>query len=183
MSENKRILMTKRLLREGLLELLKTKELNQITIKDLCEFSQINRSTFYRHYNNIMEILEEYLKEIQRMIITCYQDISLGKNIQSSIFQVIEYIYFNKEQCFFFQKKEILTIFLNIINPMFYKNMDEISKYSKHSKIEQKYLPLILINATEIILSEWFNSDTKESPEEITSLILNVSKKISGVSK
>ena len=181
MEENKRILMTKRLLREALLESLKTKEMNQITIKEICDVSQINRSTFYRHYNNTMEVLEEYLKEIHQIILSCYQNISSGKEIQNSIYPVIDYIYYHKEQCFFLQKKDILNIFMNMIGPTFYQNINEVFQYYKHSKIEQKYFSLILINATEVIISEWITSETLESPEEITSLIFNVSKRILGI--
>lgn len=181
MEENKRILMTKRLLREALLESLKTKEMNQITIKEICDISQINRSTFYRHYNNTMEILDEYLKEIYQIILSCYQSISSGKEAQNSIYPVLDYIYHHKEQCFFLQKKDILDIFMNMIAPTFYQNINEVFQHYKHSKAEQKYFPLLLINATEVIISEWITSETLETPEEITALIFNVSKRILGI--
>lgn len=179
--ENKRILMTKRLLKEALLESLKTKEMNQITIKEICDASQINRSTFYRHYNNTMDVLEEYLKEFHQITLSCYKNISSGKEIQNSMFPVIEYIYNHKEQCFFFQKKDILNIFMKMIGPTFYLNMNEVFKNYKHSKIEQTYLPLILISASEVVISEWINSGLKETPDEITFLMLSISKRVLGL--
>lgn len=47
--ENQRIAITKGLLKESLLHLLKKKKIDRITITELCQESGINRSTFYRY--------------------------------------------------------------------------------------------------------------------------------------
>lgn len=44
--ENRRTRLTKRLLRESLLELLHEKPVDHITVKELCECAELNRSTF-----------------------------------------------------------------------------------------------------------------------------------------
>ena len=41
---------TKRKIQESLLELMKTKKFEAITINDITTLIDINRSTFYRHY-------------------------------------------------------------------------------------------------------------------------------------
>ena len=43
MVENRRVMMTKRLLKESIFELMKNKPLNKITIKELCENADANR--------------------------------------------------------------------------------------------------------------------------------------------
>lgn len=43
-------------------ELIKNKKLSCITITELCTAAKINRNTFYYHYNNIYELLEENKK-------------------------------------------------------------------------------------------------------------------------
>ena len=45
---NRKIQMTKKLIREVLFECLKEKDINKITISGLCEKADINRSTFYK---------------------------------------------------------------------------------------------------------------------------------------
>ena len=68
--ENQRIALTKRLLRESLLRLMSEKSIKNITVSELCETAEINRSTFYNHYgcpndvlldieNNVVADLEE----------------------------------------------------------------------------------------------------------------------------
>ncbi len=50
-----RIILTKRLLREGLLRCLERKPMEKITIHELCKESGINRRSFCRHYQSPME--------------------------------------------------------------------------------------------------------------------------------
>ena len=64
MKENQRIAVTKRMLKEGLLRLLRDKELKNIRITELCAESGVNRATFYRHY----EMVEDVLYELERDI-------------------------------------------------------------------------------------------------------------------
>ncbi len=57
--ENQRVRLTKQLLKKSLIALMKEKAFYQITVSDVCTLSELNRSTFYRHYNNVHDILLE----------------------------------------------------------------------------------------------------------------------------
>lgn len=46
---------------DALLALLKRKDFEYITVKDVCEEAKVNRSTFYLHYENTTDVLEEVL--------------------------------------------------------------------------------------------------------------------------
>lgn len=69
MAENQRILLTRRLLREGLLRILAVKDIGSVSVAELCREAGINRVTFYRHYgcprDVLMSIGEELLAQIQ----------------------------------------------------------------------------------------------------------------------
>ncbi len=62
--ENQRIAITKRMLRESLLELLKHKDISKISITELCQAAGINRSTFYRYYTVPQDVLEDIGRQI-----------------------------------------------------------------------------------------------------------------------
>ncbi len=55
-------------IREAFLELLKKKTLEEITIGELCEKADVNRSTFYRNYTDIYALMESLVDE-------CFQDL------------------------------------------------------------------------------------------------------------
>lgn len=47
---NQRIAATKRSLQDALIEMLKTQNINSISIRELCLTARVNRTTFYNHY-------------------------------------------------------------------------------------------------------------------------------------
>ncbi len=61
---NRRTLIKKRILKESLLELMQEKPVSKITIKDICDLSDMSRSTFYLHYQDQFELLEDIEKEV-----------------------------------------------------------------------------------------------------------------------
>lgn len=50
---------TARRMNEALLSILEKKEFRYITIKEICDKAEVNRSTFYLHYENVNELLNE----------------------------------------------------------------------------------------------------------------------------
>ena len=62
--ENQRTRLTKRLLRESLLELLAEKPVERITVKELCEVAELNRSTFYAYYQDVPDLYYEMGNEL-----------------------------------------------------------------------------------------------------------------------
>lgn len=49
---------------EALITLLEKKDFAYITIKEICEVAGVNRSTFYLHYENTSDLLEETTRYI-----------------------------------------------------------------------------------------------------------------------
>ena len=57
--DNRSVRNTKRRLREGLLRLLEEKAINEISVKELTELVDVNRGTFYFHYQDIYDLLRD----------------------------------------------------------------------------------------------------------------------------
>ena len=65
-NEDTRVQYTKSVLKEALLQILETKPIAKVTIKELCEQAGLNRGTFYLHYNEPNDVLREIEKEFVR---------------------------------------------------------------------------------------------------------------------
>lgn len=69
---DRRVRKTRSQLRKGLASLMKEKSINEITVKELVDKVDINRSTFYLHYTDIYDLLQqtedELMDEITRTI-------------------------------------------------------------------------------------------------------------------
>lgn len=64
--ENQRIALTKRLLQEGLLTLLKNQPIDKVSVTELCRISGINRSTFYNHYISPQDVLSDLESNVSK---------------------------------------------------------------------------------------------------------------------
>lgn len=165
-----RVIRTQTALWEALEELIKTKKLSNITITELCTAAKINRNTFYYHYNNIFEFLDEHKKLIIDDL-NEIAEISKTHNKQNLV------------EVFAVLKKH--PHFLNIlISPNcdldFFNEIFDVAS-SKASIIFSKD-PNTLTNRERLLCSycnagcnaviiTWIMNDMKESPEEIADFI------------
>ena len=92
---DRRILKTKRALRESLLYLLKEQPIQKISVSRLCEKSDINRSTFYTYYSSPMDLLEsiedEILNTLEEDMIQFEKENSISQLMNSIIFYISEH--------------------------------------------------------------------------------------------
>lgn len=58
-NENRSVRNTKRRLREGLLQLMEARPIQEISVKELTELVDVNRGTFYFHYPDLYALLRE----------------------------------------------------------------------------------------------------------------------------
>ena len=102
-------------------ELLLKKEKESISINDICSRSQINRTTFYRHYSNISDIEEDIEKTVPNKFMQLLDNTDLD-----------DFLYGRKE-------------FLNTVNETI---VSEIGFYSKILLVNQNVSFLEKINSS-----------------------------------
>lgn len=75
---DRRVRKTKMQLRQGLARLMQKKSIKEITVKELVDEVDINRSTFYLHYTDIYQMLEkieeEAMADIREAMESCPDD-------------------------------------------------------------------------------------------------------------
>ena len=59
-----RVRRTKKLLREGLAQLMQEKSVKKISVRELSDLVEINRGTFYLHYKDIFDLVKEIEDEL-----------------------------------------------------------------------------------------------------------------------
>jgi AcrR family transcriptional regulator len=65
--EDLRIRRTRKLLQQAFIELTVEKGFASLTVRDITERAMVNRSTFYRHYLDKYDLLEQYMNEIYEL--------------------------------------------------------------------------------------------------------------------
>lgn len=61
--DDRRTVYSKKMIRESLYELLREKPLNKISVTEICDRADVNRSTFYSYYCDIYDLHDQITKE------------------------------------------------------------------------------------------------------------------------
>ncbi len=69
-NENRRSKLTRRIFRDSLKELLLEKNFGRISVREICERADMNRSTFYAHYVDQSDLL----RDVEDEFLSCLKD-------------------------------------------------------------------------------------------------------------
>ncbi|MEK4484218.1 TetR/AcrR family transcriptional regulator [Psychrobacillus sp. FSL H8-0484] len=78
---DRRISKSKTAMKEALLSLMKKKHFKEITITDIVQTADLNRGTFYKHYQYKEELLEEIIDDVIKDLIDSYRDPYKGMEV------------------------------------------------------------------------------------------------------
>ena len=172
--ENRKVKYTRIVIRESLFELLETKPLKHITVKELCELADINRGTFYSHYTDIYDLVDKLEGELIEKMTSVIQFESIGKQDQLQMFiDVFSHIRTNIGEYKIILLNPGSSRCLDVILAEVYEHHASVL-ISKHQPISQNMIDytfaLLSSGSTKVILN-WIENDFEESPEEMAKLI------------
>ncbi|MBQ8824948.1 MAG: TetR/AcrR family transcriptional regulator, partial [Ruminococcus sp.] len=159
----------------ALIELLEKKDFEYITIREICITANVNRSTFYLHYENTVDLLEECFENAISKLYKCYEKINTVENYDKCNIEelcfitpkyltpYLQYIKENqklfktitKNQTLFNTRNEFHKLFKDIFNPI-------LNRFNVPEK-KQKYMVLFFLNGVYAIINEWIKNNFKES--------------------
>lgn len=166
---NQRIALTKKLLKNGLTEMLQSHSIYEISIRELCQRAGINRSTFYKYYGSQFDLLSEMEQDLLGSVETT---LTSQENSSASIIQqVMEYLE---------KDIEFIRLLLNSnVDPQFPEklfSLEQIRRLSEELKAdmtedEYEYYYCFILHGAYEMVHRWINKDDREPPAWIASLI------------
>ena len=170
---------------EALITLLEKKDFAYITIKEICDTAGVNRSTFYLHYENTFELLQETTRYILDKHFAYYsvdmQSIANGFDdceAKDLMFITTEYLtpYLN----FIKENQRIFKVSLKHLHSM---NMDDV--YSRMFALifnpilarfripekERSYMMKFYLTGVVAIVMEWLDKNCSDDMETIIKVI------------
>ncbi|MFC7687035.1 TetR/AcrR family transcriptional regulator [Ureibacillus sp. GCM10028918] len=102
-SNSNQALRTKHFLKKAFIEMVHKKGFSAVTVKDIVDYAQYNRTTFYVYYQNIFDLVEELMDEMFEAI--QYNSMSKYKNnsqvkvqeLTTNSFELLYYIYDHRD--------------------------------------------------------------------------------------
>lgn len=182
-NQNQRIMLTKQLLQNALLELLKTKAIHSVSIRELCAEAGINRTTFYNHYGSQYDLLNDisqrFLDSVARHLSA--EDTSSREEVQRRVTLVLQY---------FADDPELAALLLNNnVDPAF---ADRIFSLQQITDLLNSALPdgidegeraatvAFAIHGGYRLLQDWINTPDRSPAKEQAALILQLARRVCG---
>lgn len=172
---DRRIRRTRRMLKQGLAELMREKEFKDITVKDITDRMDLNRGTFYLHYVDTYDLLEklenETLSDFQTMI-----DEHLSLTGKSSLRPVIEpiasYIVENADFCKILFENKASNDFVRKFTELIYQNGEAFirERLPEASSLAVDYCFSFISFGLIGLIKQWFDTGMEASQGELVSL-------------
>ncbi len=171
---------------KALIELLEKKDFEYITIKEICEKAEVNRSTFYLHYENTSDLLAETTSYITDSFLSYFTSDtkSLCFDFDSSELRdllfitpeyIVPYLTYIKENRRVFKTalKHIGSMNFNgVYDRMFKYIFNPILARFSFPENERKYIMKFYLTGVTALVNEWLNNDCRDSIEMISNVIV-----------
>lgn len=159
---------TKMMIKNTFLSLLKEKPVGKVSVTEICEGAQINRSTFYKYYDNPQDLLnkleDEYLKSLSKKL----------SRIEMRDFNQVFSIVLNdvKDNQDYFQtivsENGDVKFRDSIFDLIFQSNLATIKHiFPTMSAPHQRWLFYYLAEGFNGIFKQWMNDGMQEDVEEL----------------
>ena len=89
---NKRKKESKKKIEKIFVQLLQEKELNKISVTEICEKANINRSTFYTNYLDVYDLADKVAEELEHEVFLLYQDERMNKYNSNNFLKLFKHI-------------------------------------------------------------------------------------------
>jgi AcrR family transcriptional regulator len=178
---------TAQLMNQALIQLLEYKDIEYISVKEICEKAGVNRSTFYLHYETISDLVEEAIEHITDKFIGLFPQNSCDFVVNIQQVPINELILVREDYLipylsFIYDNKGVFKAAV--------KNPNCMKTFSRYSRLKQyvfepimerfqipkdvrNYWTCYYINGIWAIIEEWLKNDCRETVEQIETIIIS----------
>ena len=168
--ESRRVTMTKLLLKTALIELMQEKPFPQITIKELCERADLNRTPIYLHYADQQAVMRERENEATQKTIEYMKHASPDAGTVELIERFLNYV---KDSPMLFRtlllSGERASFKPDFIASTLSEIRENLPRYG--DELHEKYVFIFLMEGSAHIITEWLRSDFDLPTAEIAKTI------------
>lgn len=161
---NKRKKASQEKIEKVFLNLVQTKDINEISITTICKLAHLNRSTFYANYLDIYDLADKIADKLENEVGNLYQMERKNKYNSNDFLKLFKHI--KENQIFYktyFKLKKDEKFIIQKYDTNLSKNMYNDKFIDYHIEFFKAGL-----NA---IIRKWLEEGCKETPEEIDNII------------
>ncbi|HEN2235008.1 TPA: TetR/AcrR family transcriptional regulator [Streptococcus agalactiae] len=166
---------TKRAIEAAMITLLKDQSFNEISTINLTKTAGISRSSFYTHYKDKYEMIDQYQQSLFNKVEYIFDRNQFKK--EDALLEIFQFL--DRESLFAALltqngTKEIQTYILNKLQLMLSKELPVVNPDATKSDINRLYYSVYLSHAIFGVYQMWITRGKKESPQQITQVLLSL---------
>lgn len=173
---NQKIINTKKSLSKSLIYLLSKNAITEIDVSQLCTYAGVNRTTFYKHYNSLYDLLNELINEFFKKIEILFLKVNESENTTSKIALLLKYLKQNREFVSVIMNNNTLTtisqrlITLDFIDSLIKTNI----QYRKSVYINDNYYIDFIISGWYAVIKRWVNENCALDENTLARLLTSI---------
>lgn len=175
--ENQRVVITKRMLKESMLSILKEKELDTINVAELCRKAGVNRATFYRHYEIPRDVLMEIQQDLYRELLQQVKLPQATGDIRPMIEKLCVFLDDHQELLRILVRSNSDTEFADFMQDMYLELAKEYSHLGMLKRLDQEDIALLTLYSTGgsyFVLRSWIMGSIKKTPREMADYVYSL---------
>jgi AcrR family transcriptional regulator len=181
--ESRRIRYTKMVLRESLMELMKTNPISAISIKEICAKADISRSSFYNYYTDQYDLLKKTEEETLAFINNNLNKYALYKNEKQGALRMVEeilqYVVDNNKSIYvLFSENGNINFQKNLFRSIYEKNILKSLTDKLPDQQTKEYYFLFIVTGTISLIYHWIKNGMDKSIPELAKLIIDITSQI-----
>ena len=170
--EDRRVTLTKRMLKDALIDLLREVDIYHVSIRELCQRADVNRTTFYKYYGSQFDLLADMENDLLAFLskIVTENASDPEKIIEAACGYMENHLEFGR------------MIINNNVDPLFPQKLFSLAAIreaalQKHTDLQdeamQDYLYNYMTYGAYQVIYLWMNKEKREPPEELAHMLMH----------
>lgn len=163
---------TKRILANSLKEMMKSKAIEKISIREITDNANVNRQTFYYHFEDIYDLLKWTFQQEAVQLLAVHHN---AKIWQEGLLQLFHYLDDNRTICL----NALQSLGRGDLKRFFYADIHNIlervvKEHCNNLQASEQYLSFIIHFYTISLgglVESWLAGEMEQTPEEIIEMI------------
>lgn len=184
-----RVIRTRQLLQDALISLMEEADFESITVQDISKKANVNRATFYSHYEDkysmIRQIVLEKLKAVEKAINDVqFEEEDYQTKIDEIAYQSFLHLFEHIEENAYFYKVLLRRKGTNlfrmklhtILEENFLKGISFLQPNERNFLVPAELLSNFITGATISVITYWLEKDMLYTPKFLAEKMLKISK-------
>lgn len=178
---DRRILKSKTALKDALLDLMQTNDFKKISITDIVHLANLNRGTFYKHYQDkeqlLEEIIDEVIKDLTASYRAPYENVTVFEvsKLTASTIKIFEHVAAHENFYTLLGKSNILTgLQTQVCNELIRLISNDLSHNLINTKINVSIIASYQAYAIWGMITEWIESEFQYPADYMAEQLLEI---------